>query len=96
MALSKKINLGNGVITNYHRVVSVNTITNVANIIEIASYTSQVKREEEAEATANGTDMDVFIHTSFVNAPYDQTMTVEGAYGWVRDNVSEFADATDC
>lgn len=96
MALSKKINLGNGVITNYHRVVSVNTITNVANIIEVASYTSRAKREEEAEATANGTEMDVFIHTRFENAPYDQTMTVEGAYGWVRDNVSEFADATDC
>lgn len=95
MALSKKISLGNGVITDYHRVVSVNTITNVANIIEVASYTSRAKREEEAEAIANGTEMDVFIHTRFENAPYDQTMTVEGAYGWVKENVADFEGADD-
>lgn len=95
MALSKKVGLGNGVVVNYHRVVSVNTITNVQNIIEIASYTSRSKREEEVEAIANGTGMDVYIHTRFENAPYDQTMTVEGAYEWVKANVADFKGAND-
>ena len=95
MALSKHITLGNGVTTNYHRIVSVNTITNVANIIELASYTSRAKREEEAEATANGTEMDVFIHTQLFNAAYDPGMTVTRAYEWLKANVADFADAED-
>ena len=46
MALNKSITLENGVTVNYHRVVSVNSITNKASIIEIASYISKEKREE--------------------------------------------------
>ena len=95
MALSKKIGLGNGVVVNYHRVVSVNTITNVANIIEIASYTSRTKREEERDAVSGGEPMNIYIHTRFENAPYDQTMTVEGAYEWVKANVPDFEGASD-
>ena len=47
MALKKEIELDNGVIVNYHRIVSLNKITNVGNIIEIASYVSKKKRDEE-------------------------------------------------
>ena len=47
MALIKEITLENGIIINYHRVVSVNNITNHSSIIEVASYTSKAKREEE-------------------------------------------------
>ena len=46
MALNKKIELDSGVVVNYHRVVSVNKITNIQNIIEVASYTSEDKRDE--------------------------------------------------
>ena len=95
MALSKRIGLGNGVVTNYHRVVSVNTITNVANIIEIASYTSRAKREEEQDAVSGGEPMNIYIHTRYENAPYDQTMTVDDAYEWVKANVSDFEGAND-
>ena len=95
MALSKRITLGNGVTTNYHRIVSVNTITNVANIIEVASYISESKRKEEADAIANGEPMNVYIETRFLNADYDQTMTVERAYEWLKGQ-PEFADAADC
>lgn len=48
MALKKEIELDNGVIVNYHRIVSLNKITNVGNIIEMASYVSKKKRDEEA------------------------------------------------
>ena len=94
MALSKKIGLGNGVVVNYHRVVSVNTITNVQNIIEVASYTSRSKRQEEIEAVANGTEMNVYIHTQYLNAEYDQNMTVEGAYNYLK-TLPGFEGATD-
>ena len=50
MALSKNIELNNGITVNYHRVVSVNNITNQASIIEIGSYTSSEKRQEEKSA----------------------------------------------
>ena len=93
MALQKQIELKSGVVTNYHRVVSVNTITNLQNTIEIASYTSEAKREEELETMLAGGIIDVFVSTRYVCAPYDQAMTVEGAYEWVEKNLPEFAGA---
>ena len=47
MGLKKHITLPNGIQLNYHRVVSVNVITNQQNLIEVAGYTSQAKRREE-------------------------------------------------
>lgn len=49
MALSKNIDMENGIKTIYHRIVSLNKITNIANIIEVASYSSIEKREEEKQ-----------------------------------------------
>ena len=49
MALNKQIELENGIILNYHRIVSINKITNNCNIIEVASYTSENQREKEKE-----------------------------------------------
>lgn len=48
MALNKRIGLGNGVVVSYHRVASVVIATNVQTGIEVASYTSEGKRAEEA------------------------------------------------
>ena len=45
MGLEKNITLPNGVRLNYHRIVSVNVITNHQNIVEVASYTSKAKRQ---------------------------------------------------
>lgn len=95
MALSKKIGLGNGVVTNYHRVVSVNTITNVQDTLEIASYTSQAKREAEQSALAAGEQVDVFISTRYIAAPYGACPTITRAYEWVKANVEDFAGAED-
>lgn len=95
MALQKAISLENGVVVNYHRVVSVNTITNVQDIIEVASYTSREKREEESEAIPSGLQMDVYISTRYENAPYGSCPTVTRAYEWLKANVEDFADAED-
>lgn len=49
MALLKKLKLENGIEVNYHRVVSVQSITNVQTIIEVASYISEEERTKEQE-----------------------------------------------
>ncbi len=84
MALYKEIDLDNGVTVRYHRVVSVNTITNVQNIIEVASYTSKEKRDEEKKSIETGGDSNVFIETTFVNADYNQSMTIIDAYDYLK------------
>lgn len=47
MALNKEIEIDNGMILNYHRITSLNKITNVSNTIEVSSYTTQIQREKE-------------------------------------------------
>ena len=94
MALYKEITLGNGITVNYHRVVSVNIITNVQNIIEVASYTSKEKRGEEKTAIETGGDSNVFIETTYLNADYDQTMSIVSAYDYLK-TLPEYEDATD-
>lgn len=49
MALKKEVELDNGIITNYHRIVSLNKITNQSNMIEVANYISKEQREKEKE-----------------------------------------------
>lgn len=95
MALKKQIELENGVVVNYHRIVSINKITNVSNIIEVASYTNQTKREEEKEAIENGTEMNVFINTQYINSEYDETSTIENTYEYLK-TLEKFKDAKDC
>ena len=84
MAIIKEITLENGVVINYHRVVSVNNITNQSSIIEMAGYTSKAKREEEKQKTKTGEEMNVFIDTTYVNAPYNQNLNVVSAYQYIK------------
>ena len=95
MALQKQIELENGVVVNYHRIVSINKITNVSNIIEVASYTNQAKREEEKEAIENSIEMNVFINTQYINSEYDETSTIENTYEYLK-TLEKFKDAEDC
>lgn len=95
MALSKQIELENGVLVNYHRIVSINKITNVSNIIEVASYTNQAKRKEEKEAIENSTEMNVFIYTEYINTDYSESATISEAYEYLK-TLEKFKDAEDC
>lgn len=95
MALSKEIVLENGITVNYHRVVSVNNITNHASIIEVASYTSPEKREEEQTALTNNQPMNVFISTQYLSKEYTQTLDVDAAYAYLK-TLDKFAGAEDC
>lgn len=94
MALYKEIRQSNGVVTTYHRIVSMNVITNVQNTIEVASYTSQEKRQEEIDAMKNKTGCNVYISTTFKNTDYNQDMTIETAYNWLK-TLPDFEDSED-
>ena len=95
MAINKEIELDNGVTVRYHRIVSINKITNVQNTIEVASYTSAEKREEEKRAIAEEQPMNIFIDTNYIAAEYDENLTIEDAYDYLK-TLDKFKDAEDC
>ena len=94
MALIKEIELENGVKVNYHRIVSVNNITNHVSIIEIASYTSKEKREQEKEAFERKEFIDVFKETKFIEKEYEEDLNVVSAYEYLK-TLPEFSGCTD-
>lgn len=94
MALLKEIELDNGVIVNYHRIVSINKVTNHSNIIEIASYTSEEKRQEEIEALQNANEMNVFIDTTYISKEYNEDETIEDTYSYLK-TLDKFQDSVD-
>ena len=49
MAIQKEIELENGVTLNYHRITSLEKITNISNNIEVSSYTNETQRQKEQE-----------------------------------------------
>lgn len=100
MGLKKEIVLDNGVTVNYHRIVSINKITNNSNVIEIASYTSKEKRQEElnayeqAKETGELIPVNVFIHTEYISKEYNETETIEDTYLYLK-TFEIFEDAED-
>lgn len=94
MAIIKNITLNNGVSVNYHRIVSVNNITNHTSIIEVASYTDKSKREEEKTKLEAKEPMDIFIHTQYLNTAYDSSLNVDNAYEYLK-TLEQFKDCTN-
>lgn len=97
MALSKSIELENGIVVTYHRIVSINKITNNSNVIEVASYTSKEKREEEKEyynSEEVDKSMSVFIDTTYIDKEYEENETIEDVYDYLK-TTDKFKDAED-
>lgn len=95
MALDKTIVLSNGITVNYHRIVSINNITNNQSIIEVASYTSSEKRQEEKEAIKNNSSMNVFIDTRFISEKYTPDLDIVSAYAYLK-TLDDFYMAKNC
>lgn len=109
MALQKEIISNNGVPLNYHRVVSVNSITNISTTIEVASYVNEAKRleekeyqelqmkedrtQEEEEQLEQG--INVYIETEYIDLPYDKDMNVDNAYEYLL-KMDKYKNAKDC
>lgn len=97
MALQKAIKLDNGIIVNYHRIVSINKITNKHNIIEVASYISKEEREKEEEyyeSEVPNKVMNVFIDTMYIEKDYNAEETIQEAYTYLK-TLDKFKDAED-
>lgn len=92
MALKKQIELENGVMVNYHRIVSINKITNKQIIIEVASYTSKEKRQEEIDK--EGQEMNIFIETTYLNKKYNESDSIQDLYNYLK-TTEKFANAED-
>lgn len=97
MALKKEIELENGIIVNYHRIVSINKVTNNCNIIEVASYTSEKQRDKEKEyykSIEKDKRMNVFIETEYIQKEYSENETIEECYEYLK-KIDKFKDAED-
>lgn len=92
MAILKPVELDSGIVVNYHRIVSINNIINRESIIEIASYTSKAKREEEKEALKSHKAMDIFVNSKLLNLPCDAAIDVVKAYNYLK-TLDEFKGA---
>lgn len=79
MALQKEIILKNGIPVNYHRVVSLNQITNHVAIIEIGSYLNIGEREKEKNGTTT-----IFISSKYMEIPYGQITSVVDVYYYLK------------
>lgn len=97
MALKKEIELENGILVTYHRIVSINKITNICNVIEVASYTSEKQREKEKEyygSTNENKQMSVFIETDYIQKEYSEKETIEECYEYLK-TLDKFKEAED-
>lgn len=101
MALSKEIELDNGIVTKYHRINSIQQMINKQTIIEVNSYISREKREEEIQAyttaqeAGNFPEMNVFIDADFITKEYEDGESIEDAYNYLK-TLDKFKGAKDC
>lgn len=100
MALQKQIELENGIILNYHRIASINKITNNTTVIEVASYINETKRQTEIDAlqigqeTGEAIQTNIFIETTFVNKEYSEDETIKDLYDYLK-TTDKFKNAID-
>lgn len=94
MALLKEIELDNGVVLNYHRIVTITKVTNHATILEIAGYTNKKKRQQEIQQSKNNEDITVYIDTSFMSVDYDEKTTIKDWYAYLK-TTEKYSGAED-
>lgn len=94
MALLKTIELDNGIILNYHRIVAITKITNHSIVLEIAGYTNKAKRLQEIQQFENGEEINVYIDTTFMNVPYDEKSTIKDWYAYLK-TTDKYSGAED-
>lgn len=94
MALLKKIELDSGIVLNYHRIVTITKVTNHATILELASYTSQEKRELEVQQLKNNEEVTAYINTSFMSVDYDEDATIKDWYAYLK-TTEKYSGAED-
>lgn len=94
MAFKKQKTQKNGIVTNYHRIVSVNAIVNHAVIVEVCAYPSEDMRQTEKAALEKNEPFDVYTDTVFYSLEYDENFNVKKAYNWLKKH-PDFEGAED-
>ena len=90
MALLKSITQYDGVVTDYHRILYLQTTVNRQNSIAVLSYVSSDLRDREKE---NNNDHP-YMQSAVYETDYNPDMTIEEAYKFLK-TLSEFKDAKD-
>lgn len=109
MALQKDIELDNGIILNYHRIININQTINETTDIIVASYVNENKRREEQhykelqdkEDRTPEEDLElenhrtIFYELDFIKVPYNKDMNVDSAYKYLV-TLDKYKNAKDC
>lgn len=90
MALFKKIEQSDGVVTDYHRILFLQTTVNQQNSIVVVSYVSSDIREDEKRNSLNRP----YMRSKTYETDYDSDMTIEEAYEFLK-TLPDFKDAED-
>lgn len=90
MALNKPILQEDGVVTNYHRILSVKATVNSHNSIAVISYINEAARSCES----SGEVMTPYRQGATFETDYDESMTPTKAYDYLK-TLPEFEGATD-
>ena len=93
MALIKEIEQDNGIITTYHRIMRIDTITNKETQIIVYSYINQAKREEEINALPEDEIFNV-ISSEAIIKEYTEEFSIKDAYEYLK-TLDKFKDAVD-
>lgn len=92
MALKKAITQDDGVVTNYHRILFINLVTNSHNSIAVLSYVDNAARTAENTETTTVTDEMGEVEIPYrpyqrsitYELDYDPDMTIESAYAYLK------------
>ena len=80
MALYKSVIQDDGVVTNYHRILYLQTTVNRQNSIVVLSYTDTDIRTSEKENEL----MEPYRKAVTYETDYDETMNIETAYNYLK------------
>lgn len=95
MALKKMIIQPNGVPTEYHRIYNIENIVNKQTIIKVYSYINEAERERDKNKPKYSIQTDtVYIVESEKELDYDDTLTVDDAYEYLK-TLEKYSGAED-
>lgn len=83
MALLKEIQIDNGMILNYHRIIGMNNIINDKTYITVGSYINKKQREKEQKSDLP-IDKQVFINYTIFDIKYNDEITPKEAYDYLK------------
>ena len=95
MALSKAIKQSNGIVLTYHRIADIKNVVNDKTYLKLISYVDKEEREKEQnQPKYSPNKQDVYTVSKLYNLPYNDTLTIEDAYEYLK-TLEEFEGSED-